>query len=172
MMEEKSSKNRVLLIKNCYLRLKRNKIVNKNITTVICDIICNVSWTEVSVSFILSLIIMCLKNENLNFSIDDILNVSITLLGFQLAAYAILFGLGNVNKKLTQKAKNGYKPFEVLHATFVFGMCINALVVIFSLLQIIPNCCNLEICVCGAIFSLIWIVNIVFHLYATRTFIQ
>ena len=157
------------------LKSKRNQKEKTSIVglaTIVYDIITNIKWKEVSVVFIVDVIIMSFMYVlNAEIKTKEILNVSISLLGFQLTAYAILFSLGGINKRLLMKATDGCRPFEVIHATFVFGIIINITLLGLAMLQVKTSCPDNSICLFLVIFSLLWTVNTVFHLYATRTFL-
>ena len=157
------------------LKSKRNQKEKTSIVglaTIVYDVITNIKWKEVSAVFIVDVIIMSLMDIRAEIETKEILNVSISLLGFQLTAYAILFSLGGINRRLLMKATDNRRPFEVMHATFVFGIIINITLLGLALLQVEASCLYNTIRLFLVIFSLLWTVNAVFHLYATRTFMK
>lgn len=98
------------------------------------------------------------------------------LLGFSITVYAILFGLNDiVRKNLQQEATDKKIPFEVLHATFAFGIIIQAVILIlgilsFTLIQFIPKVIVGFISWILLSFIILWTIHTVLYLYSLRTF--
>lgn len=154
-------------------KLKYARVENVCIGTIICDLLCNLSWDRASIVFVVDLVTLFLLRGILSISIDAILDIVIMLIGFQLAAYTILLSIGDSNGKLIINANDGKSPFEVLHANFVIGLLLNLWLLIMVIsIERYCNCRVHALCVFLLIYSLLWTGNIILDLYAIRTFIK
>ena len=99
-----------------------------------------------------------------------------SLLGFSITVYTVLFNLNDsIIDRLKKKADDGRFPYEVLHATFLFGILIQGVVLILgifanSIVRCLPKELVAFICWFALIFIIVWTINMVLHLYALRTF--
>lgn len=155
---------------------KKIFVVVKSIFQVLWDILRYLgisNWVKI----LLIIGLLYLSNSASVFSpivvMDLIKAVIPSLLGFSITAYTVLFALPSpIQKRLQYKVK-GKKPFEVLHASFVFGLIIQCLTLIFAFVSEIWMYIGLRnICCSGLLFSILWTINIALHLYSTRTYIK
>ena len=133
-------------------------------------------WIIIIVSMIIGFI-MSFSNSFCLECIRELFNAVLpSLLGFSITVYAILFGINDtVQNRLLQKASDEKIPFEVLHATFVFGILIQGFtLILYTLLYTTIQFISPKIVggVSCSLLSLIilWAINTVLHLYALRTF--
>lgn len=135
----------------------------------------DVIWVAVfSVAFVLLIFFLgdlCMKEiRNL------LLAILPNLLGFTIAVYTIVFSFGKeVCKRMKRETADGEKPFEILHASFAFGLVFQGFSLIIGLLSKIMLKYineNVVIFTCWFLlfFSIIWVVHCVFYLYPLRTF--
>lgn len=160
---------------------KTEKIKTENICRIIDDLGENIKGKEVLCSAIISGICALLLFFSEDLCMSKICGLLCSfmpnLLGFTIAAYTILFSLNeNVCKRLKVVAPDGKIPFEVLHASFVFGLIIQGVSLLLGLLgNVILKCMNhdfaISICWFLLFFSITWVVNMVLYLYSLRTFI-
>ena len=150
----------------------KSHVEKKCILALLVDVWKNLDKCKLIGVFLLSLImllifIICKNNDLLNY----LLNLGNDLLGFYIAAYAIIFSLA-VDKLNINCKEDGKSPFEVLHATFVFGFLIQFCLTISSSFIDFCNCSEYikYFFAFWAFYSLFWSINCVLYLYATRTF--
>jgi len=158
--------------------------MNKNVglCRVLGDLIKGLKCCEVisvaSLSLVLSLLVYCTNK----FSLEELKSVVYTLLpnliGFSLTIYVVLFGLSSlIIERLKEKSDDRKIPFEVLHATFVGGF-LSQFLTLFITFILDMSKCNVSICwvnvsICFLLsFSLIWLINMIFHLYSLRTYVK
>lgn len=144
---------------------------NESICKVINDLKKHVSFKEVAYITVLSLFLLLFLNEFSLIKVRGLLNSIVpNLLGFSIASYTVLFG---INANICIKADDGEEPFEVLHASFVFGLMIEILALILDImLKCVYNpVVNFTLSFI-LFFSIIWTLNMILHLYALRTFIR
>ena len=151
-----------------------------NICTIIDDLGKHINGKEVLATTIISVVCVLLLFFSNNLEMDEVKcllsSILPSLLGFTIAVYTILFGFNEtICKRLKKEALDGKVPFEVLHASFVFGLVIQGFSLIVGLLaDVMPKCMNtnLAISICWFLlfFSIVWTINMVLHLYALRTF--
>lgn len=147
------------------------------------DIIKNINKCKLAVFIIISLVIGIISMVShfiSPFCLECIrefyYSVLPNLLGFSITVYAILFGLNDiVRKNLQQEATDKKIPFEVLHATFAFGIIIQAVILIlgilsFTLIQFIPKVIVGFISWILLSFIILWTIHTVLYLYSLRTF--
>lgn len=140
------------------------------------DLAKGIEWCEVSFvaffSFVLSFWVYSINVFSLETLQRIIYDLVPNLIGFSLTIYVVLFSLG---KFITERLEG--TPFEVLHATFVGGILIQILTLFVIFILDIAECdksiywVNVSICFLLS-FSLIWLVNMLFHLYSLRTFMK
>lgn len=152
-------------------------VKNEDICKIIDDLGLYVRLKEVIIVTALSLPFVLLLLFSGSLCIDEIKELLLTiipsLLGFSIAAYTILFGLSD---KLHIKSLSGEKVFEVVQASFIFGLITQGIALIIGLTaEVMSKCMDWAIatfiCYFSLFFSIIWILNMVLHLYSLRTFI-
>lgn len=156
--------------------------MNKNVGLchVLGDLVKGFKCCEViSVAFlslVLSISVYCTNN----FSLEELKCVIYTLLpnliGFSLTIYVVLFGISSlIIERLKEKSDDNKIPFEVLHATFMGGFLFQILTLFITFILDITKCdisiCWINVSICFLLsFSLIWLINMILHLYSLRTF--
>ncbi len=133
----------------------------------------NVDYLELVVSLIISGLLTWYANSETTFCgfclRDTIYSIIPSLLGFSIAAYTILLSFENkVYYRLSLRcSKDKKRPIRVLYATFVLGMIIEGIAL---LLGVFSNNVMVVINTFVLIFSIIWTVNMVIHLFCVSTF--
>lgn len=100
------------------------------------------------------------------------------LMGFSLTMYVVLFGVeGFIIERLKIKADDNKIPYEVIHSTLIGGFIFQFLTLFVAFILDVTclaiDVCWLKIPICFMlIFSLIWLVNMAFHLYSLRTYVK
>lgn len=154
------------------------KIVKGNICTVIDDLGLYVECKDFLAVSIMSIAFVLLQFFSNNLDSIEGLWTSIlpSLLGITIAVYTILFSLDDsICRKLNNIASDEKNPYEVLHATFVFGLIVQCFSLIWGLLMEVIEICigktaTKSLCWFLLFFSIIWTINMVLHLYTLRTF--
>lgn len=137
-------------------------------------------WIIVALIVLLSLCILLSVNSIMmpTKMYSDIVNIFPNLLGFVITGFTILYGLqGVILERLTHKANDGETPFHVISAYFSLT-CVSMLLtlilaILFKNITINNPCCE-KLCffitLCLMEISFLSTINIIFHLFALRTF--
>lgn len=161
---------------------RNNKLIkDENICKIIDDLGNNIKGKEVLYIALISVFCTLLPFFCGYLCMDEIsdllCSIQPNLLGFSIAAYTILFGFDEaLCRRLKNKAHDNKIPFEVLHASFTFGIVFQGFSLIVGLLSnVLLKCMNekLAISICWFLlfFSIIWTINMILYFYAARTFI-
>lgn len=119
-------------------------------------------------------------------SMREICNIYISifssLLGFTIAALAILYSLDKENiKKLLIDADDGTKPFDVLFTSFTLSALVQLFAIVLALIYICilsKNACPIVLCAVAyistlfSLMSLGIISDVVIHLFTIRSFLK
>ncbi len=110
----------------------------------------------------------------------DLINTIPELLGFLMAGLAIIMGLSDsTQRRLSLRANDDYKPIMVISASFSISFISLLLTLILSYIY---N--NVEFCsngcerlwgafvLCGVAISALSLFHVIFHLFATSTFLS
>ena len=147
--------------------------IKVSLCEIAANLVRNVDCLEFVVSLIISSLLTWYANCETTFCDfclrDTIYSIIPSLLGFSIAAYTILLSLENkVYYRLSLRCpKDKKRPIKVLYATFVLGMIIEGIAL---LLGVFSNNTMVVINTFVLIFSIIWTVNMVIHLFCVSTF--
>lgn len=163
----------------------KNRTADKvGLKDVLCDIWKHLEKKKLSWTLLLSFVFSLLVTT-LSWFVDSIClecirefynSVSPSLLGFSITIYAVLFSLDdNITNRLKEEATDKRIPYEVLHATFLFGIIVQGGILMFGLLtNAIVNCLPKEFVAFiywfVLTFIIVWIIHTSLHLYSLRTF--
>lgn len=142
------------------------------------DIVKYFNWIKALIILGISIIIGAIISYSLCFEClrEFYYSVLPSLLGFSITVYAILFGINDtVRNRLQQEASDEKKPFNVLHATFAFGIIIQGIILIvgmlsYTLIKFISK--TIVGCIGWILLSFIvlWTIHTVLYLFSLRTF--
>lgn len=110
----------------------------------------------------------------INNIIEQILNIFGTILGFIITGYTIVIGCSStVIKRLSTKANDGKIPFDAICASFSFNLIFTLLTISSSLLyELLKLNLIYYITLILLVVSISLLFDLVFHLFAFRTFLK
>ena len=162
----------------CYCTMKKkiendshkSNVKDVSVVRIFIDLITNINICEAIFFIFIASVLTWMSNEMDIFCSScikgAIYSIIPSLLGFSIAAYTIIIGLGDkIHYKLTKGGKE--RSIEVMYATFILGVIIHS----FTLLMaVLGKCFPIDVCVFFFIFSIVWSINMTIHLYCLRTF--
>lgn len=165
-------------------------VKNVGLCFILQDLCNNISWRAVLFKFLLSVVFLYFQLSYCNVeyssaSISILSTLNVTMMGFGIAAIAIVLGfskeivmeLSNENDEL-KKDQNKNKgsetkgtPFGKIVGDISFYILMNAINIILLLaLLLVENQCVYNITITLSLFNILWSMHIALHLFALRTF--
>lgn len=165
--------------------MKREGVIKVGLFTVLRDMFRLVEKWFWGISFVLFLTILFFVQY---FKIDidnnkfpsDLINTIPELLGFLMAGLTIVMGLSDsTQRRLSLRANDGHKPIKVITASISLSFIILLLTLILSYIYNNVEFCNNgckrmwgAFVLCGVAISALSLFHVIFHLFATSTFLS